>query len=192
MSYLNSFADAIHYTDTNFDKKDILDFLEQNLRERQPLERALKNKKIERMAFESAYLTGYHQLKHNCLEASFNFFKLIEEKLGGGCFLTVGDVKYNGTSIFNVTAEGVFNILRNGKSKEDMNAHVWITLPDLTVLDLTIISTLIERGQIHLQDAPENPVLTWREDISSKFFYHPIIVDKDFPHKVAHVGNKII
>lgn len=61
--------------------------------------------------------------------------------------LTVGDVFIDGKPRYQVTEKSLEHMLRKGRSRDVMALHVWLTWPDLTVMDMVLPSTLaLEAG----------------------------------------------
>ena len=69
---------------------------------------------------------------------------------------------------------------------EPLNSHVWLTFPDMTVLDLTIIPTLVDKGLIQPGSYP-TPYVLWREDQDSPFSYIPLLQDNNFATLVDQI-----
>src|SRR5258707_4381263 len=62
--------------------------------------------------------------------------------------ITIGDVSYKGRNIYHVTRNSVRAIMNRGRNlNEDLHVHVWLTLVNMTVVDLTIASYLRGKGE---------------------------------------------
>jgi len=100
--------------------------------------------------------------------------------------ITIGAVRVRGQNVFDVTIESVKRTVENGYRKgQTVDVHVWLTLPDLTVLDLTLLSTLRARGDaIDHQSA----VLVWHPSNAGIFDYEPLMLDNDFYDRVERTS----
>lgn len=98
--------------------------------------------------------------------------------------VTIGNVFYKNENIYNLSKSSLKRILNEGKHTEkSLDVHVWLTWDDMTVLDLSIISTLIRREKL---DRPDDGslALIWTEDDPGDYWFEPILVDNDFFNKV--------
>ncbi|MGK0446908.1 MAG: hypothetical protein ACJA2M_000678 [Polaribacter sp.] len=69
----------------------------------------------------------------------------------------------------------------------DLPLHVWLTLPNLTIIDLTIIPTLVDKGiELTLQEKAEK-VIIWKENEPSNLRYEPLLVDNSFMHRIDKI-----
>jgi hypothetical protein len=114
--------------------------------------------------------------------------------LASGSFqlcITVGNVIYKGDNLYNLTKDGLRGIIEKGPSAiGSLDLHVWLTLEDMTVIDLSIIPTLVHRGELP-ESALADPILFWHEGMDSDFEYQPILVDNGFMYKVDRVRYSV-
>lgn len=97
--------------------------------------------------------------------------------------VTIGDVLVTGAPTYNVTKSSIKDLLANGfDPDEGPNVHVWITLFDGTVVDPTILSTLVEKERIDPENANELMVLP--PHTSSDLKYVPLLIHNEFFYKV--------
>jgi hypothetical protein len=61
-----------------------------------------------------------------------------------------------------------------------IQGHAWLTLDDMTVVDLTVLPTLTRWKKYPEPSAKQSPVLIWREGQSSDFLYEPLLADNGF------------
>jgi hypothetical protein len=99
--------------------------------------------------------------------------------------LTVGTVYYQGCNVFEVTRGTIERTVAAGfLNNQTVDVHVWLTLGDLTVLDLTIVPTLRSSGVL----PPGGPeVLLWRADEPGDFVFEPLMLDNDFYERVERM-----
>jgi len=126
---------------------------------------------------------------YQCLADSHTFLNAcVEQNIINKNYMTlsVGDVSMDGTPIFNASRTSLSEAMRNGISTVDAPAfHVWLTLADMTVIDLTLIS-LLEHRDINLYPADktlssEKPqAIIWRPERKGRLNYHPVLSDDDF------------
>ncbi|EKF74514.1 hypothetical protein A11A3_07805 [Alcanivorax hongdengensis A-11-3] len=101
--------------------------------------------------------------------------------------ITVGNVFYKGNNLYNLTKDSLREIIKQGPAAVgSLDVHVWLTLEEMTVIDLSIIPTLVHRGELP-ESALADPILFWREGIESDFEFQPILVDNEFMHRVDRV-----
>ncbi len=99
--------------------------------------------------------------------------------------ITVGNIFYKNKNIYDLSKSKLKKIIRQGQVLSDtLDVHVWLTLNDLTVLDLTIIPTLVQQGLLPKEELTKSPVLVWHESELSNFSFQPLLVDNDFMHRV--------
>lgn len=124
-------------------------------------------------AYSYQCLADCHVFLRACIEQ-----KIVHEKY---MTLTVGDVSYRGSRLFGATRETMEQVVANGISTQDVPLfHVWLTLADMTVIDLTIMDQLARKGFL---DGPADKVQklnVWSPGNPGKFVYHPILVDDEF------------
>jgi hypothetical protein len=102
--------------------------------------------------------------------------------------VTIGDVLVTGAPTYHVTKSAIKDLLANGYNPDEgLNLHVWITLFDGTVVDPTILSTLVEKERIAPENANELMVLP--PHISSDLKYVPLLIHNDFFYKVSRARS---
>ena len=73
--------------------------------------------------------------------------------------VTVGNVYYRGENIYQTSRESIRELIMQGpRDGEELPVHVWLTVEDMTVLDLTILASLRHRGQF---DGRSDGMLVW-------------------------------
>lgn len=133
------------------------------------------------------FVEGYPgDLAHACHAASAGFLHSWNASrrpgLAGTLSVTVGSVRYKGTPVFETTRAAIAGLIAAGRAPAiDLPVHVWLTLDDLTVIDLSIVPTLVKYGHLPA-DTP--PVLFWREDAAGDFAFEPLLVDNQFFERV--------
>ncbi|MBY0419339.1 MAG: hypothetical protein K2W88_14915 [Pararheinheimera sp.] len=119
---------------------------------------------------------------HQCNALSHSFHRVWKNSpLNDVSFtaITIGTVEYRGKKIYDVDKISIKKMIKDGpKIEQQLNAHVWLTLSDLTVLDLTISPTLVDRGYVKSGTLPD--YIIWREDRASDFRYTPILQHNNF------------
>lgn len=135
--------------------------------------------------FAERYADNYPgNLAHSCHSVSHGFLKSWENSDLGGALplaVTIGNVHYKGQNIYNVSKSALKRILNVGhNTNEKLNVHVWLTLDNMTVFDLTILASLAAMEIIPPLQEEESPVLVWREDSPGEFNYEPLLIDNTF------------
>ncbi|WP_312165390.1 hypothetical protein [Massilia timonae] len=133
------------------------------------------------------FVAGYPgEIAHACHAASAGFLKSWElsrpDGLPASLAMTVGSVRFKGQPVFETNRTAVASLVHAGRDPgTDLPVHVWLTLDDLTVVDLTIVPTLVRQGQLPSGTAP---VLYWRHDTASDYEFEPVLVDNLFFERI--------
>lgn len=99
--------------------------------------------------------------------------------------VTVGNVYYRGENIYQVSRDSIRDLVKRGpRDGEVLPVHVWLTLEDMTVLDLTILASLRHRGQY---DGHSDGMLVWNANEPGDFIFEPLLVDNLFATRVDNV-----
>jgi hypothetical protein len=136
------------------------------------------------LAQQYAFNNSVAAYSYQCLADSHVFLQAcVDQNMIGEKYmnLTVGDVSFKGEKLFNATRGTIESAVSNGISTTDKPLfHVWLTLGDLTVIDLTIVNYLDTRGLLD-KPAPTDQLLNvWRPERQGDYEYHPVLVDDDF------------
>jgi len=99
--------------------------------------------------------------------------------------ITVGNVYYRGENIYQASRESIRGLIEQGpRDGEELPVHVWLTIEDMTVLDLTILASLRHRGQYVGTD---KGALVWKESNPGDFHFEPLLVDNMFATRVDNI-----
>lgn len=122
-----------------------------------------------------------------CHAISQSFYENYNKTKYGDAFplnITIGNVYYKGKNIYNTNQDKIRSIIHGGRQLDkDLGVHVWLTLENMTVIDLTVLPTLSKKKLFKLK-SKSNGILIWREDVKSNFYYEPLLVDNKFMHRV--------
>lgn len=124
-----------------------------------------------------------HAIEHNCHALADGFLKVWEQSPMGERFplaVTIGNVYFKGTNVYRATRESIADELRAGHSDALLKLHVWLTLDDMTVLDLGIKHSLAALGLRSPVTGNETPVLIWRESNPGAYRYEPLLINNQF------------
>jgi hypothetical protein len=102
--------------------------------------------------------------------------------------LTVGDVLIDGEPCFGVNRTTLRRCLRAGPGRdESIGLHVWLTFPDFTVVDFTIVSwTLRQRGEPMDLGRPDALMVLGDPDaLAPGMEYRPLLVGPEFLWKTG-------
>lgn len=127
-----------------------------------------------------------NEIANNCHSISHSFRETVEKNYGNAfpLSITIGNVFYKNENIYNLSKSSLKKILNEGVCLDKpLSVHVWLTLDDMTVVDLSIISTLIRRGEV-TESEFASLALIWTEENPGDFWFEPILVDNDFFSKV--------
>jgi hypothetical protein len=99
--------------------------------------------------------------------------------------ITVGNVSYRGENIYQASRDRIRDLIMQGpRDGEDLPVHVWLTVEDMTVLDLTILASLRHRGQY---EGHSEGMLVWKANDPGDFLFEPLLVDNLFATRVDNV-----
>lgn len=99
--------------------------------------------------------------------------------------LTIGDVKHRGESVYDVSEFDVVQAAKCGfRPDEPLRVHVWLTLEDMTIIDLTLMASLLRLKWVSESEYKEMPVVIGKPDELADFEYTPYLVDNDFVSRV--------
>lgn len=132
-----------------------------------------------------------HDLVHKCHAISTSFQDTYMSTAPMAHYMplivTVGNVYYQGKSLYPCTHESILEMIQAGPdARGPMNAHVWLTLSGGTVLDLTLLTSMVDRAGF--DPSNERQPLLWRPDIESDFVYEPLLVDAEFMHRIDRIA----
>jgi hypothetical protein len=185
--YVDQFTEALRfYTELHNDFGEMPDFrqLKEYFLQNQGPDRAENYDQLHRflLQFGEHYIAQYpSDVAHSCHAVSNGFYETWKNFEWSEAFplsITIGNVYYKGENIYNTSQDSIARITKEGFQRgKTVDVHVWLTLDDMTVVDLTIISTLQARGAIF---ATPSKFLLWREEIPTDFVFEPILVDNAF------------
>ncbi|NKC13780.1 MAG: hypothetical protein GKR94_16815 [Gammaproteobacteria bacterium] len=70
---------------------------------------------------------------------------------------------------------------------ESLELHVWLTFSNMTVLDLTIVPTLVSKGLASLKDFDNCRYVIWKEGETVDFDYLPFLQHNNFMYEVDKI-----
>lgn len=128
-----------------------------------------------------------YKIAHSCHATSHYFAQQFADRISVA--VTIGNVYFRGTNIYGVTREKIEALIHEGfNRKRFVGVHVWLTTTDMTVLDLTALSSLAALG--HAKAPPSsNRVLVWNEESPGDLEFEPLLVDNDFFYKVERANK---
>lgn len=192
MSYLDQFVSALRFyfelNPAEAAPRDVEGLRQHFLRQQSPSQvpsMAITKKYLAMLA--AAFVEGYPgDIAHACHAASAGFLRSWNASrppgLPGTLSLTVGSVRFKGEPVFETTRAAIAGVIAAGPAPAtDLPVHVWLTLDDLTVIDLSIVPTLTGHG---LLPAGTPPVLFWREEDAGDFSFEPLLVDNLFFERI--------
>lgn len=189
MSYLDQFISALRfYVELNPAEPapcDFNDLRQYFLHQQSPAQvPSMANTRKFLTLLAERFVEGYPgDIAHACHAASAGFLHSWHaSRLPGTLSLTVGSVHFKGEPVFETTRVAIAELIAAGRApKVDLPVHVWLTLDDLTVIDLSIVPTLVKCGHLPA-DTP--PVLFWRENAAGDFSFKPLLVDNLFFERI--------
>ncbi|KRW67435.1 hypothetical protein AO741_20790 [Pseudomonas sp. TTU2014-105ASC] len=198
MKYLTRFVDSIRFLE-KFDKAqkrqglnydDVIRGIEGNMLDKE-LQSFLDNHLVN--AANGFIQNSPGNLADLCHSVSQQFYEnWMSQEIGdiAPVAITVGNVKYKGKEIYQVSKSSLKRIMAKGFCpNESLEVHVWLTFSNMTVLDLTIVPTLISKGVASASDFDDRRYVIWKEDGGSNFEYIPILQHNNFMYVVDRVAG---
>jgi hypothetical protein len=122
-----------------------------------------------------------------CHVVSDDFFRYWQMQPFAEAFqmsITIGNVYYRDQNVYNTSKTKIRQILAEGfQPTKTLDVHVWLTLSDMTVIDLSILFTAEVKG-CDIKQYSDSHVLIWKDGSPSDFHYEPLLVDNQFYEKV--------
>lgn len=97
--------------------------------------------------------------------------------------MTVGDVLVDGVPRYKVTRQGLRRHIREGRGAGGIiNAHMWLTFPDFTILDLTVLPAIAGEAAEALDlGRPDGlAVIGQPPELKPGLVYKPMLVGEGF------------
>lgn len=90
-------------------------------------------------------------------------------------FITIGNVKLNQVYLFDIDTTNLSEKISNDtKYTNPIDFHVWVTLPDLSIIDMTLDGSLkYDCGNF---DIESYKIIMWREDKECDLEYEPLYI----------------
>lgn len=198
MSYLNQFVDSIRFLE-RFEKKqkkqgfnyeDFSRDIERNCLDKDLQDFLDKNLGYAADGFIRNSPSNFANLCHSVSQQFYDNWMSQEIGNIAPAAITVGNVKYRGKEVYKVSRSSVKRIMAKGFCpNESLEVHVWLTFSNMTVLDLTIVPTLISKGLANSSDFGDRRYVIWKEDEGSNFEYIPILQHNNFMYVVDRVAG---
>jgi len=119
---------------------------------------------------------------HSCHAVSHGFLQTWNASPYGRAYplaITIGNVWFRGQNVYGATRQTILDVLAAGpQAGKKLPVHVWLTLDDMTVFDLSILASLPRLGFDRVDRSQS--VLRWKEGAASDFAYEPLLVHNDF------------
>lgn len=129
-----------------------------------------------------------------CIEFHLNEIPSVIKTFGVKPVLTTGYILHNGNALFKFPTSDLKAYLAGEKSIDRLNLHVWLTLPSMEIIDLTLATTLaivLANYFISHGSLPDfilgTPAALKRE---SNLIYKPVLVGHHFYEKIGVLPAK--
>lgn len=120
----------------------------------------------------------------NGLNVNFGMFHMLVKKFHiPGALMTLGNVSTGDDMRFAVTPKLFEKMIKDESGEENMGQyHLWTTLPDGSILDHVILSSLHGDNLITVNDAvpSERYLCSQAQDLPHDLQYHPLLVGLEF------------
>lgn len=124
----------------------------------------------------------------NCVGVTFGaLLQMLMENWGYEPLITIGNVEVDGRPRYQVTRQSVRALLQRGPSDRSiLTLHVWLTFPDLVILDLALgPAVLHDRSDVELPGLAANRIVSGHPDaLEPGVRYRPFLVgEESLPHR---------
>ena len=122
-------------------------------------------------------------LSQNCGLAHAEIYHLLES-FDERVYLTIGNVVINNQPWLKVTPEGLVKELDKGMSKDHMNMHVWLTFPDMSIMDFTIRPN--QDMNRNIKNSIEDSIIYLPTDeLDKDHYYEPMLVGARYLQRIG-------
>jgi hypothetical protein len=122
-------------------------------------------------------------LSQNCGHAHAEIYHLLDS-FGEQVYLTIGNVVINGKHSLKVTPEALVKELEKGECKGLMNMHVWLTLPDMSIMDFTIRPNQDLNNNVH-SDIESSIIYLRPDEVDQDHYYEPMLVGAEYLQRIG-------
>ncbi len=132
----------------------------------------------------NSYPYAYEDIRVQCAAIHLTLYD--DPRWDAPCILTVGDVEVDGKLEYDTSYEGLDEELRGVRrhAKEISPCHVWLTFPDLHIVDVTFFV-------YRYHDRVPSP-FTWSEYLICSDARHPVAVDLPLRYVPMLIGRDAI
>ncbi|WP_458735101.1 hypothetical protein [Zobellella taiwanensis] len=191
LSYKERLIEAIKYTESLCLHKENIEFtfdkqLEQSVRQQ-----------IFQLSGDALYDYGYNKssdLAGKCTPVHLMLQQHLKNDLGIDSLITIGDRYWDDYIYCEMTKESIERELNHSNIYEPIKAHVWLTLPDGTILDCTAeahADLLFERGE-HPAHKCIVLVEPSKEENAKSGYHRPILVGTGFLEKTGMIQMRCL
>lgn len=198
MNYLKKFVESIRFLEkfdknhkrTNLDYEKVTRGIESNLLNDDL--KAFLDQKLGEAANEFIQNSPMN-LANLCHSVSQQFYEnWMSQQIGelAPVAITIGNVKFKNRETYQVSKSSIKKIISQGFCPDkSLELHVWLTFSNMTILDLTIIPTLISKGFASLADFEGKKYLIWKEGENADFDYIPFLQHNNFLYEVDKISG---
>lgn len=123
-------------------------------------------------------------LAGKCVRVNLALYPALQKRYGAA-YLTIGYYDEAGTPFFQFSEQNIEAWLRDGIGTSTAQFHVWITLPDMQILDVTLGTSISKYRKV---PAAEGAIICdLAERLSPQLVYHPMVVGEDFLYQIGAV-----
>jgi len=144
---------------------------------------------INKLALEMIELRDNHNIPRqitisDCGAMSYTLQQLLQEH-GIPALITIGDVIEVGKARYKTTVQSLKNEIEKGISNDQVYLHVWLTLPNMHIIDTTLLlksqkNKFINKKLDYIKDGLYSQV-----KINNRAIFKPMIVGSTFLYKIG-------
>lgn len=118
------------------------------------------------------------------MSVNFGMYHMLLTKFSiPGAIITMGNISINGEMRLPITSSHFKKMIKHQSGEENMSQyHLWTTLPDGSILDHVIVSSLHNEGTVQINEMvpAERYICASGDDLPHGLQYHPMVVGVDF------------
>lgn len=127
---------------------------------------------------------GYRRHASTCHLASKAVADILTDAFQMPTWLTFGAIYYNGLNVYNVTVSSMREIVKRGFELTKLDLHCWITLADMSIVDVTVLSSLHQKGLLNDNLSDETAYIIQDGETQDRLRYEPILVSDAFVNHI--------
>lgn len=148
--------------------------------------RFLNDENVKRFPYVLRDAAGYippEKIAAQCFAVHAFLKGVVERWLGCPAYFTIGWVEDGKGGLFRFDESYIVDKLRSAKTDTVLNAHAWLTLPSLEIIDLSLATTLVRVFKD--EDLRGRVILSHADSLLQGVAYKPMLIGDDYLCKLG-------